>query len=102
MFTEWLVLVVLATVAALPNDDLSLNRFRGHVIKTGDKFEVITALENSYKEPIGNAIANGFWDQTYNVTGWSILEIKTFANQSNIDQAYAAGLLEGQLTRGRT
>ncbi len=101
MFIQCFLLIVLSTFTA-GNDDASFHRFRGHIIKTNDKYEIITALENSYKEPVStdNVLAIGFWDQTYNVTGWSVLEIKTFENQTNIEQVYGAGLLEGQLTRG--
>jgi hypothetical protein len=103
MFAECLVLVVLSTFTlTLANDDPSL-RFRGHVLKTNGKYEIVTALADSYQEPdmnTDNVVVTGFWDQNYNTTGWSILEIKTLENQTNIDQAYGAGLLEGKLTRG--
>ena len=104
MFAQCLVFVVLSTLSlTLADDDPSLHRFRGHVLKINDKYEVVTSLANSYKEPdrnLNNIFAQGFWDETYNTTGWSVLEIKTFDNQTNIDQAYSAGLLEGQFTRG--
>ena len=104
MLAQCLVFVVLSTFAlALANDDPSLDRFRGHILKANGKYEVVTALADTYKEPDSNAdnvIATGFWDQAYNLTGWSVLEIKTAENQTNIDQVYAAGLLEGQFTRG--
>lgn len=105
MFALYLVLIVLSTFSlTIAKDDLSVNRYRGHVLKTNGKFKIVTALEKFYKEPNvddGATIAQGFWDQNYNTTGWSVLEIKTLDNYSNIDQVYAAGLLEGQLTRGR-
>lgn len=104
MFARCLVFVALsAFTLALASDDPSLDRFRGHVLKNNGKFEIVTALADSYKEPdsnTDNVVATGFWDQTYNITGWSVLEIKTAENQTNIDQVYAAGLLEGQFTRG--
>jgi hypothetical protein len=98
------LLLVLSTVCVVRAvDDLAAHRFRGHVSKFDGKYQVITSLADVYVEPKdekGTVLANGFWDQTYNITGWSVLEIRTFDNQSNIDQAYSAGLLEGQLTRG--
>jgi hypothetical protein len=105
MFVQFIVLTVLSTCAIGLADDSALHRFRGHISKINGKFESVVALESAYKEPnhyAENVVATGFWDQTYNVTGWSILEIKTYENQSNADQAYSAGLLEGQLTRGET
>jgi hypothetical protein len=104
MFAQCLVFVVLSTFAlTLANDDPSLNRFRGHILKKDGKYEIVTELVDSYIEPnynVDNVLAIGSWDQTYNTTGWSVLEIKTLDNQTNIDQAYAAGLLEGKLTQG--
>ncbi len=55
-----------------------------------------------HKEPdihTDNILAIEFWNQIYNITGWSVLEIKITENQTNIDQVYSAGLLEGQFTR---
>ena len=104
MFAQCLVLVVLTTLTLISaNDDPSFQRFRGHILKKDGKYEIVTALSDSYQEPdtnVDNILATGFWDQTYNETGWSVLEIKTFDNQTNIEQAYSAGLLEGQLTQG--
>lgn len=104
MFAQCLVLFVLTTLTLTSaNDDPSLQRFRGHILKKDGKYEIITALVDAYKEPdrsVDNVLATGFWDQTYNITGWSVLEIKTSTNQTNFDQAYSAGLLEGQFTRG--
>jgi hypothetical protein len=103
MFAQCLVLFVLSTLC-FADDDPSLHRFRGHILKKNGKYEIVTALADSYKEPntdLDNIAATGFWDQTYNITGWSVLEIKTSTNQTNIDQVYSAGLLEGQFTRGK-
>jgi len=104
MFAQCLVLVVLSTFTlTLANDYPSLGRVRGHVLKNNERYEIVTALADSYKEPDSNAdnvLATGHWDPSYNTTGWSVLEIKTLGNQSNLDQAYSAGLLEGQLTQG--
>ena len=104
MFAQCLVFVVFSTVTlALANDDLFLQRFRGHILKTNGKYEIVTTLVDSYKVPDDNAdnvLATGSWDENYNITGWSVLEIKTAENQTNIDQVYSAGLLEGQFTRG--
>ena len=50
------------------------------------------------------AIACGYFQDSLNVTGWSILEIQTVNKQSNTvnvsdyNRMYAAGLLEGWLT----
>ena len=104
MFAQCAVFIVLGTLTlALPNDDPSFQRFRGHIVKKNGQFEIVTALDHAYKQPdasVDNLVASGFWDQTYNTTGWSVLEIKTSENQSNVDQAYSAGLLEGRFTEG--
>jgi hypothetical protein len=104
MFAQCLVLVVLtASTLTFANDDLSFQRFRGHILKKNGKYEIVTAVAGAYKEPdrsVDNVLTTGFWDQTYNITGWSVLEIETSSNQTNVDQAYSAGLLEGQFTRG--
>jgi hypothetical protein len=104
MFAQCFVFVVFSALTlALANDDLSLHRFRGHILKTNGKYEIVTTLADAYKEPSSNAdnvLAFGSWDENYNVTGWSVLEIKTSENQTNIDQVYSAGLLEGQFTQG--
>ncbi|CAF1543263.1 unnamed protein product, partial [Rotaria sordida] len=106
MFAQCLVFAVFSTLTlALANDDLFLHRFRGHILKINGKYEIVTTLADSYKEPDGNSdnvLATGSWDQTYNITGWSVLEIKTAENQTNIDQVYSAGLLEGQFTQELT
>lgn len=105
MLMKLLVILLLATNAlCLLNDGRLENRFRGHVTKANGQFEVITALESEYdkfENNLQDSVATAFWDQTYNITGWSVLEIRTFANGSNQDQAYAAGLLEGQLTKSK-
>ena len=104
MFAHCFVFVVLSTLTLiLANDDPSFHRFRGHVLKKDGKYEIVTALESSYTQPDENEnsiLATGIWDQNYNETGWSVLEIKTADNETNMDQAYSAGLLEGQFTRG--
>jgi hypothetical protein len=104
MFAQCLVFVVFTILPlALANDDPSLHRFRGHVLKINGKYEIVTILADSYKEPsinVDNILATGSWDENYNITGWSVLEIKTSENQTNVDQAYSAGLLEGQFTQG--
>ncbi|CAF1492156.1 unnamed protein product [Adineta steineri] len=106
MFGQCLVFVVLSTLRlTLVNDDPSHNQFRGHILKNNGKYEIVTSLFDSYKETdskMDNILATGFWNQNYNITGWSVLEIKTSENQTNIDQVYAAGLLEGQFTRELT
>lgn len=94
-----LLLAVLSTCSSEGSD-----RFRGHVRKEKGQYQIITALEHDYVAPkmeLEDVPAVAFWDQTYNVTGWSILEIKTFDNQTDFDQVYSAGLMEGRLTSGR-
>jgi hypothetical protein len=104
MFTQCLVFFVLSTLTlTFANDDPALHRYRGHILKKAGTYQIVTGLETSYKEPNANVdivLANGFWDETYNITGWSVLEIATSNNQTNADQVYSAGLLEGQFTRG--
>jgi hypothetical protein len=104
MFAQRLAFIVLCTLTlTLGNNNLSLHQFRGHVLKVNGKYEIVTTLADSYKEPnsnVDNILASGSWNQTYNMTGWSVLEIKTSENQTNIDQVYSAGLLEGQFTKG--
>lgn len=103
--TRILLLIVLSTtIINATNDELALNRFRGHVKKVDGKFQIVSSLADVYKFPdmnVEDVPANAFWDQTYNFTGWSILEIETFSNQSDIDQVYSAGLIEGHLTKGK-
>eukprot|EP01012_Entosiphon_sulcatum_P050606 TRINITY_DN69491_c0_g1_i1.p1 TRINITY_DN69491_c0_g1~~TRINITY_DN69491_c0_g1_i1.p1 ORF type:complete len:546 (+),score=119.16 TRINITY_DN69491_c0_g1_i1:26-1663(+) len=50
-------------------------------------------------DPAGIAWAR--FEDTLNVTGWGILNIKTNGQFSDAQQAYAAGLAEGVLTAGR-
>jgi len=104
MFAHYLVFTVFSTVTfALTNDDLSLHQYRGHIIKNNGEYQTVIELARSYQEPdslADNVVAIGIWNQTYNVTGWSILEIKTSENHTDIDQVYTAGLLEGQFTHG--
>jgi hypothetical protein len=104
MFAQCLAFIVLcALTLTLANNNLSLHQFRGHVLKVNGKYEIVTTLADSYKEPnsnVDNILASGSWNQTYNITGWSVLEIKTSENQTNIDQVYSAELLEGQFTKG--
>jgi len=106
MFAQCLVFFVLSTLTlSLADDDPSLHRYRGHILKKDGKYEIVTELATTYKEPnknLANVLATGFWDQTYNITGWSVLEIETSNNQTNIEQVYSAGLLEGQFTRELT
>lgn len=99
----YLILLVLSIVSIELIHADSVNLFRGHVTKANNVFEVYSARNDSYIPPNAteNIIAQGFWDQSYNETGWSVLEIKTTENQTNADQVYAAGLLEGKITQGR-
>jgi hypothetical protein len=104
MFAQCLVFVVFTILTlAVANDHPSLHQFRGHVLKINGKYEIVTTLADSYKElssNLDNVLASGSWNENYNITGWSVLEIKTSENQTNVDQAYSAGLLEGQFTQG--
>ena len=48
-----------------------------------------------------SAVACGYFKDTLNVTGWSVLEIKTNEDNddgSDYDRMYAAGLLEGWMS----
>ena len=99
MFAQLFVFCTLTLTLA--HDDPSVHRFRGHILKNNGNYEIVTVLADSYEEPDSdNVLATGSWDENYNTTGWSVLEIKTSENQTNIDQVYSAGLLEGQFTRG--
>ena len=105
MLVQCLVFAVFNTLTLVSanHDGLSLQQYRGHILKNNGKYETIIALVDSYKAPNSYAddvIAIGSWNQTYNITGWSVLEIKTSENQTNVDQVYAAGLLEGKFTKG--
>ena len=95
--------VFITVCLALVQSNASLHRYGGHIRKIDEKYETIIALANIYTKPnLGDngVVATGFWDESYNVTGWSVLEIETARNYTNIDQVYAVGLLEGQFTRG--
>ena len=100
-----LCLVLSTLILAATNDDpLALKRYRGHVKIVDGKYEIVTALADAYTDPdtsVEDVPASAFWDEGYNVTGWSVLEIETYSNQTDIDQAYSAGLIEGRLTRGK-
>lgn len=51
-------------------------------------------------EPFEDWTAKCVWNgHDYNSTGWSVLEIETNEKVADMDQAYAAGLLEGTITR---
>ena len=103
MFAQYFVLIVLSTFTlTLANDDPSSEGSCGRILKINDRYEFVTVSTSAYEELTtgDDALAFGCWNQTYNSTGWSVLEIKTFGNHSNLEQVYAAGLLEGQLTRG--
>ena len=103
MFAQYFVLIVLSTfTVTLANADPSSQGSCGHILKNNDRYEFVTAPASTYKQAniANDALATGCWNQTYNSTGWSVLEIKTFDNHSNAEQVYAAGFLEGQLTRG--
>jgi hypothetical protein len=104
MFANCLVFLLFTTfTSTLAKDGLSNHHYRGHILKNNGKYETVITSADFYKVPsryADDVIATGACNQTYNVTGWSVLEIKTSENFTNIDQAYAAGLLEGHLTQG--
>ena len=104
MFAHCLLFYLLSTFAlTLANDDLSASTVTGQVIKSNGQYVVTTNQTNASTAFDLNAdivVATGLWDTNYNTTGWSVLEIKTVGNQTDVDQAYAAGLLEGYLTQG--
>lgn len=45
-------------------------------------------------------MATGYFEDTFNKTGWSVLSINTNNKYYNTDQMYAAGYLEAYLTKG--
>uniref|UniRef100_A0A0R3RHQ1 Phospholipase B-like n=1 Tax=Elaeophora elaphi TaxID=1147741 RepID=A0A0R3RHQ1_9BILA len=47
----------------------------------------------------GIQVALGRFRNAVNETGWGILEVETFSGENEITQAFAAGLVEGILTR---
>ena len=99
MFGSYIIFLAFIAV----NGKSSLNHYHGHILKVNGEYEAVIGLANSFVErddTMSEPVATGFFNQTYNVTGWSILEIQTSQNFSNIDQAYAAGLLEGRFTQG--
>lgn len=104
MFVKCLVVVLFSTfISTFAKDDLHNHQYRGHILKNKGNYETVITLADFYEAPsdyTDDVIATGAFNQTYNVTGWSILQIKTSENFSNIEQAYAAGLLEGQFTHG--
>jgi len=101
MFSQCFLVVVLSSIltCAATNNNNDDDQYRGHILKIDGKYQTVIASVESYTEP-DNVLATGFWAPIYNKTGWSVLEIKTLENQTNIDQAYSAGLLEGRFTRG--
>ena len=106
MFDNWVIFFVftVGTFVSTNAEASSVNQYHGRILKINGKYETIIGLADSFSTEhdgtMNEPVATGFFDQTYNLTGWSILEIKTSQNFSNIDQAYAAGLLEGRFTQG--
>jgi len=104
MYVKFLVVILFSTfISTFAKDDLRNHQYRGRILKNKGSYETVIALADFYETPsdyTDDVIATGAFNQTYNVTGWSILQIKTSENFSNIEQAYAAGLLEGQFTHG--
>ncbi|VDK67353.1 unnamed protein product [Onchocerca ochengi] len=56
-------------------------------------------INNDLKCQKGNQVALARFRNAVNETGWGILEVETFSGADEITQAFAAGLLEGILTR---
>jgi hypothetical protein len=55
MFAQCFVLVVFTLLTlAFANDDPSLHRFRGHVLKINGEYKIVTTLADSYKELSSN------------------------------------------------
>ena len=104
MLLKCLVVFSVSTfILTFAKDDLRNHQYRGHILKNKGSYETVILLGDFYETSshyTDDVIATGTFNQTYNVTGWSILQIKTSENFSNIEQAYAAGLLEGQFTHG--
>uniref|UniRef100_A0A1I7W5E7 Phospholipase B-like n=2 Tax=Loa loa TaxID=7209 RepID=A0A1I7W5E7_LOALO len=59
----------------------------------------ILYTSNGMKCEKGIQVALGRFRNAINETGWGILEVETFNNTDEITQAFAAGLVEGILTR---
>lgn len=72
-----------------------------YAFKNDEKIEIKTiGVKNLDIEPSKNWIAKAIYDaDNYNKTGWSTLEIETNVEDDNDHQAYAAGYLEGKLTK---
>jgi len=103
MDASYIVLLVLSTISVGLIHADSTNLYRGYVTKTNNTFIVYSAPNDSYVQPTDPAsvVAQGFWDISYNTTGWSVLEIIANGTHTNDDQVYAVGLLEGHITKGR-
>ncbi|CAF0754477.1 unnamed protein product [Brachionus calyciflorus] len=72
-----------------------------YAFKKGTELKVSQiGVKNLQIKAFDDWIARGFFDgDNYNTTGWSTLEIETNEQASDYDQAYAAGFLEGTLTK---
>jgi hypothetical protein len=121
LFVKTIILVAL--IAVKLTDCIKTNKYndfessqrteRRHKIKqvhyavkgTINPIEIKTiSVKNVDIDPFVNTnikwMAKAIWDgSNYNETGWSLLEIETNKDASNFDQAFALGVLEGQLTR---
>ncbi|CAJ0917165.1 unnamed protein product, partial [Mesorhabditis belari] len=80
-----------------------INKEQGHQIKY-ERFEICQdfndySIFHADKYRCYNPIATAFFKNSINTTGWSFLEIETSAKYDPKVQAYAAGYLEGVLTR---
>ena len=58
-------------------------------------------LVQSFAVPLANAAAWGRYWETYNETGWSVLDLHTSPALDTNQQSFAAGYLEGALTSHR-
>lgn len=72
-----------------------------YALKQDDQFKIVSVGAKDlkiqpFKDWTAKAVFNG---NDYNSTGWSVLEIETNEEAKDCDQAYSAGLLEGQTTR---
>jgi len=77
MDASYIVLLVLSTISVGLIHADSTDLYRGYVTKTNNTFIVYSAPNDSYVQPTDPAsvVAQGFWDISYNTTGWSVLEI---------------------------
>ena len=58
-------------------------------------------LHYVFGDGAAGGVAVGLFEDTLNVTGWGVLDVKTDGQNADAVQAYAAGFVEGLLTAPR-